>query len=122
MEIFPEEVDLRQEVAARYDRLLAGAVKTPIIRADNVSAWAQYSVLHPRRDEVIGRLRTAGIPTAIYYPIPLHLQEAFAGLGYRRGDFPIAEKIAGEIFSLPMHPYLRPEDQEMICAPIVARQ
>jgi UDP-2-acetamido-2-deoxy-ribo-hexuluronate aminotransferase len=114
MEIFPEEVDLRQEVAARYNRLLAGAVKTPVIRAGNVSAWAQYSVLHPRRDDVIKKLRENGIPTAVYYPIPLHLQEAFAGLGYRKGDFPIAEKIAGEIFSLPMHPYLGASEQEFI--------
>ncbi len=114
MTIFPEEIERRQEVAARYDRLLAGAVKTPLIRQGNTSAWAQYSVLHPRRDEVIKKLRDNGIPTAVYYPIPLHLQEAFANLGYRQGDFPVAEKIAGEIFSLPMHPYLEPQAQEKI--------
>jgi UDP-2-acetamido-2-deoxy-ribo-hexuluronate aminotransferase len=116
MEIFPEEIDLRQEVAARYDRLLAGAVKTPRILKENASAWAQYSVLHPRREEMILKLRENDIPTAIYYPIPLHLQEAFAGLGYRQGDFPVAEKIAGEIFSLPMHPYLEAQAQEKIAA------
>ena len=114
MTIFPEEIERRQEVAARYDRLLAGAVKTPKILPGNVSAWAQYSVLHPRRDEVIKRLRDNNIPTAVYYPIPLHLQEAFANLGYRQGDFPVAEKIAGEIFSLPMHPYLDRQAQEKI--------
>jgi dTDP-4-amino-4,6-dideoxygalactose transaminase len=116
MTVFPEEIELRQEVAARYDKLLAGAVTTPRILPGNISAWAQYSVLHPRRDEVIRKLRENGIPTAVYYPIPLHLQEAFAGLGYRQGDFPVAEKIAGEIFSLPMHPYLNSLDQERICA------
>jgi dTDP-4-amino-4,6-dideoxygalactose transaminase len=120
MEIFPEEIDLRQEVAARYDRLLAGAVKTPRVLPGNVSAWAQYSVLHPHRDDVIKKLRDAGIPTAVYYPIPLHLQQAFAGLGYHRGDFPIAEKIASEIFSLPMHPYLDSDAQDRIAA-IIAR-
>ena len=114
MTIFPEEIERRQEVAARYDRLLAGAVKTPLVRSGNTSAWAQYSVLHPRRDEVIKKLRDNNIPTAVYYPIPLHLQEAFANLGYRQGDFPVAEKIAGEIFSLPMHPYLAPQAQEHI--------
>ncbi len=119
MEIFPEEIDLRQAVAARYDRLLAGAVATPKVLPGNVSAWAQYSVRHPRRDDLIKKLRDAGIPTAVYYPIPLHLQEAFAGLGYRKGDFPIAEKIAGEIFSLPMHPYLQFEEQERIAEIIV---
>lgn len=115
MEIFPEEIRLRQEVAARYDRLLAGSVRVPKILKENVSAWAQYSVLHPRRDEVIKKLRENDIPTAIYYPIPLHLQEAFAHLNYRKNDFPVAEKIAGEIFSLPMHPYLERGDQEKIC-------
>ena len=118
MTIFPEEIEQRQEVAARYDKLLAGAVKTPLIRQGNFSAWAQYSVLHPRRDEVIKKLRDNNIPTAVYYPIPLHLQEAFANLGYRQGDFPVAEKIAGEIFSLPMHPYLDHQDQDRICAAI----
>jgi len=118
MTIFPEEIERRQEVAARYDKLLAGAVKTPLIRQGNTSAWAQYSVLHPRRDEVIKKLRDNNIPTAVYYPIPLHLQEAFANLGYRQGDFPVAEKIAGEIFSLPMHPYLDHQDQDKICTMI----
>jgi UDP-2-acetamido-2-deoxy-ribo-hexuluronate aminotransferase len=116
MEIFPEEIGMRQEVAARYDRLLAGAVKTPKILKGNVSAWAQYSVRHPRRDAVIQKLRQNGIPTAVYYPIPLHLQQAFAYLGFRKNDFPAAEKIAGEIFSLPMHPYLNGTDQDRICA------
>jgi dTDP-4-amino-4,6-dideoxygalactose transaminase len=93
-------------------------VKTPRILPGNVSAWAQYSVLHPRRDAVIARLREAGIPTAVYYPIPLHLQQAFAHLGYRPGDFPVAEKIAREIFSLPMHPYLDAKAQEKIAGVI----
>lgn len=114
MEIFPEEIEMRQQVAARYDRLLAGAVKTPVVRPGNVSAWAQYSVLHPRRDDIIKKLRENDIPTAVYYPIPLHLQQAFAGLGYGKGDFPVAEKVAGEIFSLPMHPYLEKKTQEKI--------
>ncbi len=120
MAIFPEEIDLRQEVAARYDRLLEGSVTVPAVLAKNRSAWAQYSVLHPRRDEIIKKLRAHDIPTAIYYPIPLHLQEAFAGLGYRAGAFPVAERIAGEIFSLPMHPYLEKDSQEKICQVIRA--
>ncbi len=120
MEIFPEEIELRQQVAGRYDRLLARAVKTPRILPGNVSAWAQYSVLYPHRDKVIAKLRDEGIPTAVYYPIPLHMQQAFAGLGYRQGDFPVAEKTANEIFSLPMHPYLQPADQERI-AEIITR-
>ncbi len=122
MEIFPEEIERRQQVAARYDRLLAGAMQTPKILEGNVSAWAQYSVRHPHRDEMIKKLRENGIPTAIYYPIPLHLQEAFSGLGYHKGDFPVAEKIAREIFSLPMHPYLEPQAQEKIATIIAGRK
>ncbi|MBN2399865.1 MAG: DegT/DnrJ/EryC1/StrS family aminotransferase [Candidatus Aminicenantes bacterium] len=118
LEIFPEEIELRQQVAGRYDRLLAGAVKIQKVLQENVSAWAQYSVLHPRRDQVIKKLREKSIPTAIYYPIPLHLQEAFSGLGYDRGDFPVAEKIAGEVFSLPFHPYLDEQTQEEIAAAV----
>jgi dTDP-4-amino-4,6-dideoxygalactose transaminase len=114
MDIFPEEIALRQEVAGRYNGLLAGTVKVPKILKENVSAWAQYSVLHSRRQAIIEKLRANGVPTAIYYPIPLHLQEAFTHLGYRENDFPVAEKIAGEIFSLPMHPYLISHDQERI--------
>jgi UDP-2-acetamido-2-deoxy-ribo-hexuluronate aminotransferase len=120
LEIFAEEIGLRQEVAGRYDRMLAGSVNVPKVRRENVSAWAQYSVLHPRRDEIIKKLREHDIPTAVYYPIPLHLQDAFVGLGYHKGDFPVAEKIAAEIFSLPMHPYLSIPDQERIGAVIAA--
>jgi len=60
------------------------------------------------------RLKTADIPTAIYYPKPLHLQTAFAGLGYKLGDFPISEDCANRIFSLPMHPYLTENEQKEI--------
>jgi len=122
MEIFPEEIELRQQAAARYARLLTGSVTVPKVLPGNVSAWAQYSVLHPRRDDIIKKLRENGIPTAIYYPIPLHLQEAFSGLGYHEGDFPVAEKIAREIFSLPMHPYLEPQAQEKIAAIIAGHK
>jgi UDP-2-acetamido-2-deoxy-ribo-hexuluronate aminotransferase len=71
-------------------------------------------VLSDRRDELQAKLKNAGIPTAIYYPKPLHLQPAFAHLGYRSGDFPNSEITAASIFSLPMHPYLAEEDQAFI--------
>jgi len=93
----------------------------PKVLKENMSAWAQYSVLHPQRDVIIKKLRENNIPTAVYYPIPLHLQEAFAHLGCRKNDFPVAEKIAGEIFSLPMHPYLEKKEQEIICQ-IIGRE
>ena len=62
----------------------------------------------------MAKLKAAGIPTAIYYPKPLHLQTAFAASGYREGDFPVSEDCARRIFSLPMHPHLTAEDQRKI--------
>jgi UDP-2-acetamido-2-deoxy-ribo-hexuluronate aminotransferase len=115
--IFPEEIDLRQEVAGRYNGLLAGAVKTPQIPAGCKSAWAQYSILvrdSDERSDLMAKLKAAAIPTAIYYPKPLHRQTAFSGLGYREGDFPVSEDCARRIFSLPMHPYLAAGDQSRI--------
>jgi dTDP-4-amino-4,6-dideoxygalactose transaminase len=116
--IFPREIELRQDVTNRYAELLADAVKVPYVEPDNVSAWAQYSVCHPSRDAIIAHLKSADIPTAIYYPQPLHLQTAFQYLGYTQGDFPIAERISNEVFSLPMHPYLTAEEQEQVAQAI----
>jgi dTDP-4-amino-4,6-dideoxygalactose transaminase len=117
--LFPEEIGLRQAVAGRYNQLLAGRVMTPEIPAGYLSAWAQYSVLArdaAERTAFMAKLKEAGIPTAIYYPKPLHRQIAFAGQGYRVGDFPVSEQCAERIFSLPMHPYLAATDQERIAS------
>ncbi|MGE5342436.1 MAG: DegT/DnrJ/EryC1/StrS family aminotransferase [Candidatus Omnitrophota bacterium] len=114
MEIFDEEIQLRQEKAGYYSNALKDIVTVPFIQSHNVSAWAQYSLLHPQRDQMLAKLKAKGIPTAVYYPIPLHLQEAFIPLGYKKGDFPITEKMSAEIFSIPMHPYLSQEDQNKI--------
>ena len=116
-EIFPEEIDLRQTVAADYNELLAGVVATPQVPEGYRSAWAQYSILArdgAERALFMAKLKSAGIPTAIYYPKPLHLQTAFASSGYREGDFPVSEDCARRIFSLPMHPYLAAGDRRRI--------
>jgi dTDP-4-amino-4,6-dideoxygalactose transaminase len=115
--IFPDEIDLRQEVALRYSELLDGAVATPVIPSGYKSAWAQYSLLtrdSAERAAFMAMLKGEGIPTAVYYPKPLHLQKAFAYAGYREGDFPVSEVCADRIFSLPMHPYLAAKDQRRI--------
>jgi UDP-2-acetamido-2-deoxy-ribo-hexuluronate aminotransferase len=117
-EIFPEEIELRQKVAGGYSRTLQElSVIPPYIPSGMKSAWAQYSILaknDKHRSTLQAKLKDAGVPTAIYYPKPLHLQTAFAYLGYRQGDFPISEDCASRIFSLPMHPYLRAEEQDRI--------
>jgi UDP-2-acetamido-2-deoxy-ribo-hexuluronate aminotransferase len=86
----------------------------PYVAPECTSVWAQYSVLSDRRAELLENLQKAGIPSAIYYPLPLHLQKAFVHLGYKAGDFPVSEQVAKRIFSLPMHPYLPENDQTRI--------
>lgn len=118
LEIFDEEIDLRQKVVGRYNGALKDVVKVPYIKDHNVSVFAQYSLLHPERDRIIQELKEQEIPTAIYYPKPLHLQDVFSDLGYSRGDFPVSEQVADQVFSIPMHPYLTPEDQDRVVAAI----
>jgi dTDP-4-amino-4,6-dideoxygalactose transaminase len=119
-DIFPKEIELRQEAATRYSKLLSdlgNGLVTPHVPPDFQSVWAQYSILSKdenHRSGLQSKLKEAGIPTAIYYPKPLHLQTAFQNLGYKAGDFPVSENCSGRIFSLPMHPYLTAEDQEQI--------
>jgi len=113
-EIFEEEIGLRQKVAKRYSDSLNGFVTTPYVKNFNLSAWAQYSILHPEREKIMAGLKADGIPTAVYYPKPLHLQDAFVGLGYKYGDLPVSEEIAKSVFSIPMHPYLSHEEQDMV--------
>ncbi len=119
MEIFDEEIGLRNNVASRYSDKLKNIVATPFVHPDCISVWAQYSILTDHRDEMLKKLKSRGVPTAVYYPKPLHLQDAFRDLGYKRGDFPISERIADSIFSIPMHPYLTIEDQDYIVKAIV---
>jgi len=119
-EIFPEEIELRNQVARNYSELILAAnneLSTPFVPVGYKSVWAQYSILaknEKQRTDMQNRLKEASIPTTIYYPIPLHLQTAFDGLGYKKEDFPISEDISRRIFSLPMHPYLKEEDQKNI--------
>ncbi|HEY9074693.1 MAG TPA: DegT/DnrJ/EryC1/StrS family aminotransferase [Desulfobaccales bacterium] len=114
LEVFDQEVADRQKVAARYSAALKGAVEVPYVALECTSVWAQYSVLSEHRPELQEKLKQAGIPSAVYYPLPLHLQGAFAHLGHKAGDFPISEKASEKIFSLPMHPYLTEQDQDYI--------
>ena len=114
LEIFDQEIADRQKVAQRYGAGLRNIVEVPYVSAACTSVWAQYSVLSDRRAELQQKLQAAGIPSAVYYPLPLHLQGAFAHLGHQPGDFPSSEKAAARIFSLPMHPYLTEADQGLI--------
>lgn len=114
LEIFESEIKGRQEVAARYTKAFKDLVQVPYVPDGLLSAWAQYSIVTDKRDSYLSKLKELGIPTAVYYPRPLHLQTAFSYLGYRQGDFQISEQVAERIFSLPMNPYLDIEDQNKI--------
>jgi len=100
----------RREHAALYDRLLAGSsVVTPKVAAYAEPVYHLYIICAPERDKLQAYLREKGISTGIHYPIPIHLQKAYPELGYHSGDFPVTEKLAGEILSLPMFPELTNE-------------
>ena len=118
LEIFDSEIKERQEVAARYTKAFKDLVQVPHVPDGLLSAWAQYSVVTEKRDSYLSKLKEFGIPTAVYYPRPLHLQTAFSHRGYRQGDFPVSEHVSERIFSLPMNPYLDSDDQNRIIAAV----
>lgn len=119
--IFDEELQRRDFIARKYSYFLKDKVEVPYIPKGYYSSWAQYSVLaenEVHRQNILERLKQKGIPTAIYYPKPLHLQKVNEDLGYRVGDFPVSEEISNRIFSLPMHPYLTDAEIEEIASAI----
>ena len=122
LERFDWEVEQRSKLGARYSELiqkqnvsiLQDAVTTPYLEPFNTSVYAQYTVLVKNREQVQQKLKEAGIPTAVHYPVPLHLQPAFANLGQGEGCFPIAEALSKEVMSLPMSPDLEIEKLDYI--------
>jgi UDP-2-acetamido-2-deoxy-ribo-hexuluronate aminotransferase len=114
LDVFDEELIARSEAADRYTALLKDAVHTPRVLPDRTSAWAQYTIEVDERETVEKSMHAAGIPTAVHYPTPLHLQPVYASLGLQRGRYPVAERVAERVLSLPMHPYLEPEQIERV--------
>ncbi len=115
LKYFPNEIKQRENIGKRYTTLLKDSnVITPYIKNDRSSVYAQYSIRVKNREKIIKHLNKKGIPTAVHYPTPLHLQECFRYLGYKEGDFEVAEQISKEIMSLPMSPFLSKNDQDSI--------
>jgi dTDP-4-amino-4,6-dideoxygalactose transaminase len=100
----------RHANAAYYTELMSDVVKCPTQKQGAYHVYHQYTIQSPRRDEIQAFLKEQGISSVIYYPIPLHLQEALKGLGYKEGSLPVAEKVSHEVLSLPMYPELERED------------
>ena len=110
-----QDLALRQEVAKRYDSILKNKdIILPTVSKECTSAFAQYSIRVKNRDDAQAKLKAKGIPTAVHYPLPLHLQECFEYLGYKRGDFPVSEIVSREIMSLPMNPYVSDEEIDSV--------
>jgi UDP-2-acetamido-2-deoxy-ribo-hexuluronate aminotransferase len=146
MEIFPTEVEARASIRQRYTEALQDFVITPYIAPYNIafpvcvgpdrttnhppappylrrghSVYAQYTIQVDNRDEVIDRLKAQGIPTAVHYPIPLNQQPAFTLINQGiKVSFPVAEKVAERVMSLPMHPYLTEAEHQKICQVLIA--
>ena len=116
--ILEDEMDKRQAVARRYNEGLRNVVKVPEIPAGSRSAWAQYAIETPRRDELKAHLQAAGIPSVIYYVKPLHLQAAYRSYQTAPGGLAVSEELPSRILCLPMHPYLSTGDQDRIIATI----
>jgi dTDP-4-amino-4,6-dideoxygalactose transaminase len=121
--IFRDEIAARQRVAARYGEMLRDRVRVPEVADDRTTVWAAYTVRLPAgvdRDAVAARLKAAGVPTAIYYAKPLHRQTAYRDYPVAGNGLPVSERLAGEVLSLPMHPYLEEAVQDRIVAAVEA--
>jgi dTDP-4-amino-4,6-dideoxygalactose transaminase len=118
LKIFPDEIAARERVAWRYASGLADVATVPEVAPGSTSVWAQYTIrLAPgRRDVFAAELKAQGIPTAIYYPIPLHRQEPYRSFPIAEGAAPVSERLADEVISLPMHAYLDEPTQDRIIA------
>jgi dTDP-4-amino-4,6-dideoxygalactose transaminase len=116
LKIFPEEIVARERVARRYCAGLADLAAVPRLAHGSTSVWAQYTIRLPAgtRDHLAAALKSQGIPTAIYYPIPLHRQRPYQGFPVAEGGAPVSERLAGEVISLPMHAYLDDATQDRI--------
>jgi dTDP-4-amino-4,6-dideoxygalactose transaminase len=120
LKIFQDEIDKRNQVARRYDQAFAGSnrIKTPFVLEGVTSTWAQYTLQVQGRAAFQAGLKAAGVPTMVYYPIPLSRQPAYAH--FPGAPTPVSEALSGHVVSLPMHPYLDEDTQDRIIAAVLA--
>jgi dTDP-4-amino-4,6-dideoxygalactose transaminase len=120
LKIFKDEIAARNAVAERYAQALGNVVAVPRVAAGNTSVWAQYTLRVPggHRDGLAAALKARGVPTAIYYPKPLHRQTAYRHFPVAEGGLPVSERLSAEVVSLPMHPYLDEATQARIIAAV----
>ena len=121
LEVFPDEVQKREQLGQNYSQGLAGVenLSTPSIGDHNTSVYAQYTMLSEQREEIQQMLKEKEIPSVSYYTVPLHLQPVFHNLGHKVEDFSVSEKVSDQCISLPMSPYLSKSDQEQVIESIL---
>ena len=115
--IFADEIEARNRVANRYAAGLSDVVTTPKVIDGGISVWAQYTIETDDREGLIAHLKKAGVPTAVYYPIPIHKQGVYSGYP-TPGGLPVTEAKSATVMSLPMHPYLTADDQDQVISAI----
>ncbi len=121
LKVFAQEIEWRNAAAARYnDGLRPHVAKVPDVPAGNISNWAQYTIEHPNRDGLAAHLKEQGVPTAVYYPIPLHLQPAYEHYPRGAGGLPVTERLKDVVVSLPMHSDLDAATQDRIVAAVAS--
>lgn len=120
LRIFAEELEARDLVATRYSEAFSGRALTPALMVGATSAWAQYTIRVPDRDRLARELKASSIPTAVYYPRPLHHQPAYAGGVVPPTGLGAAEELARSVISLPMHPYLEAPTQDRVITAVLA--
>ena len=129
LDIFSNEVQARQEVGSRYTSLikeglidnenLSHAISTPYIEPCNTSVYAQYTVEVSSRDAVLEKMNAQGVPTAVHYPVSLHQQPVCLSVETGRQSYPVSETAASNVISLPMHPYLKQEQQNFVVSALL---
>lgn len=118
--IFAEELEARQRIAERYSAALGNRIAVPATRRGARSAWAQYTILVDERERVAAACKAEGVPTQVYYPIPMHRQVGYVHFPQGPGGCPVAEDLSRRVLSLPMHPYLSETDQDSVIAAVRA--
>lgn len=114
LKFYKNELIGRQKVADRYSDALRDFITTPVIKKNRSSAWAQYTLRVENRQLLQDKLMKLGVPTAVYYPMPLHLQKCFQHLNYTKGNFPVSEKASSEVMSLPMNSFLTNDEIDYV--------
>ena len=121
LKVFGQEIEWRNTAAARYNEGLRPHVaKVPDVPAGNISNWAQYTIEHPDRGGLAAHLKANDVPTAVYYPIPLHLQPAYEHFPRGVGGLPVTERLKDVIISLPMHADLDAATQDRVIAAVAS--